>query len=203
MRHHRSAAKPTLTPGVSRKTWVILAATLLTGITLSLMVGASGFGLPGDATARVLIFYEIRLPRTALAVLIGAALATSGAALQGYLRNPLAEPGLIGITGGAALGAVLAIQLGLASTFALALPFGGLTGAAVAVVVVMTLAGTRAGALTLILAGIAVSTVAAALTALVLNLSANPFAAVEMVFWMMGSLANRSTTHVWLAGPPI
>jgi iron complex transport system permease protein len=127
----------------------------------------------------------------------------SGAALQGYLRNPLAEPSLVGVSGGAALGAVLAIHLGLAQAFPLALPLGGLAGAAVALLAVVGLAGAQGGPLTLILAGLAVSSIATALISLALNLSQNPFASVEMVFWLMGSLADRSLTQLWLAAPPM
>ena len=149
----------------------------------------------------VMVMQEIRLPRTALAALVGAALGLSGAAMQGYLRNPLAEPGLIGVSGSAALGAVAALQTGLSAAFALALPLMALLFALGAVALILLLAGPRGGSLTLILAGIAVSAMASALTSLVLNLSPSPYAAGEIVFWMMGSLADRSMTHVWLAAP--
>jgi iron complex transport system permease protein len=154
---------------------------------------------PGDAGG--LIFREVRLPRAVLGALIGGALGLSGAALQGYLRNPLAEPSLVGVSGGAALGAVLAIHLGLSAAFAFALPLGGLIGAAGAMLAVIALAGVYGGPVTLILAGLAVSSFAAALISLVLNLSQNPFASVEMVYWIMGSLADRSLTQVWLSAP--
>lgn len=147
------------------------------------------------------IVWEIRLPRTLLAAAIGAMLGMSGAALQGYLRNPLAEPGLIGVSSGAALGAVIALYSGLSSYFFLALPLSGLAGAFIAVSIVYLLAGSRANPLTLILAGVAISTFAGALTSLALNLSPSPFAALEIVFWMMGSLADRSMDHVKLALP--
>jgi len=147
------------------------------------------------------IVWEIRLPRTILATAIGAILGMSGAALQGYLRNPLAEPGLIGVSSGAALGAVVALYSGLSSSFALALPLAGLTGALIAVIIVYVLAGARANPLTLILAGVAISSFAGALTSLALNLSPSPFAALEIVFWMMGSLVDRSMDHVALALP--
>ncbi|MDO5641316.1 MAG: iron ABC transporter permease, partial [Paracoccus sp. (in: a-proteobacteria)] len=140
-------------------------------------------------------------PRVVLAVLVGAALGLSGAAMQGYLRNPLAEPGLIGVSGSAALGAVIALQTGLAAAFALALPLAALAGAATAVGLILILAGPGGGSLALILAGVAISAFAGAATALVLNLSPNPFAAGEIVFWMMGSLADRSWLHVALAVP--
>jgi iron complex transport system permease protein len=141
------------------------------------------------------------MPRAVLGALVGASLGLSGAALQGYLRNPLAEPGLIGVSGGAALGAVLAIHLGFSQALALALPAGGLIGAALAMLAVVALAGLQGGPVTLILAGLAVSAIATALISLALNLSQNPFASVEIVFWLMGSLADRSLLHVWLAGP--
>jgi iron complex transport system permease protein len=184
--------------------WVLAAAAAVAFL-ISLAVGPSGFGLRlgsrlgGEAGA--LIFWEIRVPRAVLGALVGGALGLSGAALQGYLRNPLAEPSLIGVSGGAALGAVLAIHLGLSQALALALPVSGLAGAALAMLAVVALAGASGGPITLILAGIAVSGIATALISLALNLSQNPFASVEMVFWMMGSLADRSLTQVYLAAP--
>lgn len=154
-----------------------------------------------DGLPLSVVMQEIRLPRALLAVMVGASLGMAGAAMQGLLRNPLAEPGLIGVSGSAALGAVLAIQTGLSLLFPLALPLAALAGAVIAVLLILTLAGPRGASITLILAGIAISALAGALTSLVLNLSPNPFAAADIVFWMMGSLADRSFTHVWLALP--
>ncbi|MBK0329506.1 iron ABC transporter permease [Rhodobacteraceae bacterium F11138] len=175
----------------------------------SLLTGPADIGIReslsalfvGPADPLALVMREIRLPRALLALIIGASLGLAGAAMQGYLRNPLAEPGLVGVSGTAALGAVLAIHTGLSATFALGLPVAALIGALLGVLLVMALAGPRGTSLTLILAGIAVSALAAALMSLVLNLSPNPFAANEIVFWMMGSLADRSMLHVWLALP--
>ncbi len=175
----------------------------------SLLIGPAGLGageslaalLTGKGGAVVLVMQEIRLPRALLGVMVGAVLGLSGAAMQGYLRNPLAEPGLIGVSSGAALGAVLSLQTGLAAAFSLALPLAALTGAGISVALVLLLAGPRGGALALILAGIALSALSGALTSLVLNLSPNPFAVTEIVYWMMGSLADRSMEHVWLALP--
>ena len=178
-----------------------LAVAALAAFLLSLGVGPTGFRIDATGEARALIFWEIRFPRAVLGALVGGALGLSGAALQGYLRNPLAEPSLVGVSGGAALGAVFAIHLGLSHILALALPLGGLAGAAVAMLAVVALAGARGGPVTLILAGLAVSSIATALISLALNLSQNPFASVEMVFWMMGSLADRSLTQVWLSAP--
>lgn len=187
-----------------------LAALVAALFFTSLLVGPAALGL-GESLAAlvggegreavVLIMREVRLPRALLGLMVGAALGLAGAALQGFLRNPLAEPGLIGTSASAALGAVIALQTGAAAAHALALPGAALLGAGVSVALVVAVAGPRGGALTLILAGIAVSALAAALTALVLNLSPNPFAASEIVFWMMGSLADRSMLHVWVAAP--
>ncbi|WP_104492800.1 FecCD family ABC transporter permease [Paracoccus denitrificans] len=174
----------------------------------SLLTGPAGIG-PGESLAALfrgddllaLVMRELRLPRAILGLLVGAALGMAGAVLQGFLRNPLAEPGLIGTSASAALGAVLAIQTGLSAAFPLALPLAALAGAALSVLLVLMLAGPRGGALALILAGIAISALAGAATSLVLNLSPNPFAINEIVFWMMGSLADRSMLHVWIAAP--
>lgn len=175
----------------------------------SLLTGPAGIGpgpsldalIRGDSGPLTLVMREIRLPRAILGVLVGASLGLGGAAMQGYLRNPLAEPGLLGVSGGAALGAVLAIQTGVTAAFALALPLAALAGAGLSVALLLLLAGPRGNSLTLILAGIAISALAGALTTLVLNLSPNPFATSEIVFWMMGSLADRSFLHVALALP--
>ncbi|MDN5785804.1 iron ABC transporter permease [Pseudorhodobacter sp.] len=175
----------------------------------ALLIGPAGIGPVESLRALIfggegpipLVMREIRLPRAILAALIGGGLGLSGAALQGYLRNPLADPGLIGVSGSAAVGAILALQTGVAALATLALPAAAMTGAVVGVLLVLVLAGARGSSLTLILAGIAISALAGALTSLVLNLSPNPFAASEIVFWMMGSLADRSMTHVWIALP--
>lgn len=147
------------------------------------------------------IMREIRLPRAVAALLIGGSLGLSGAALQGYMRNPLAEPGLIGITGAASLGAVIAIYTGFAMAFLLALPLSALIAAAVAVSLIQLLAGRSSGPVTLILAGIAISSLCGALVTLVLNLSPNPYAVMEIMFWMLGSLADLPMTYVMLALP--
>ncbi len=154
-----------------------------------------------DAETLWLIFNEIRLPRALLALLVGATLGLAGAALQGYLRNPLAEPGLVGVSSTAALGAVLMLYSGASAWFPMALPLGGITGAVVGLALVTVLAGSTGSPLTLILAGVAVNALAAALTSLVLNLAPSPFAALEIVFWLLGSLADRSFDHVRLALP--
>ncbi|MDP2082557.1 MAG: iron ABC transporter permease [Pseudotabrizicola sp.] len=186
-----------------------LSALVAVLFALSLVTGVAPVG-PGESLAALvhddagpltMVMREIRLPRAILAVMVGVSLGLSGAAMQGFLRNPLAEPGLIGVSSSAALGAVLALQTGFAAAFTLALPVAALVGAVVGVGVILFLAGPGGGAFTLILAGIALSALTGALTSLVLNLSPNPFAANEIVFWMMGSLSDRSFDHVWMALP--
>lgn len=186
-----------------------LVIAVVLSFAASLLVGPAAIGLRemfdaivvGEVDTAALIIREVRLPRAVLGLMIGATLGLAGAALQGFLRNPLAEPGLIGVSASAALGAVLTFYTGLAALFSLALPLGGMAGACVAVVIVQALAGRTGSSLTLILAGIAVTSFAAALTSLALNLAPNPFAALEIVFWLMGSLADRSFDHVWLSAP--
>ncbi|MFA7433728.1 MAG: iron ABC transporter permease [Gemmobacter sp.] len=190
-----------LIPGLVALVAALFAASLLIG-PAAIGVGESLAALiRGEGEAVVLVMREIRLPRALLGVMVGASLGLAGAALQGFLRNPLAEPGLIGTSASAALGAVLALQTGFAAGFALALPAAALTGAVISVVLILLLAGPRGSSLVLILAGIAISALAGALISLVLNLSPNPFAANEIVFWMMGSLTDRSMDHVRAAAP--
>lgn len=143
---------------------------------------------------------EVRLPRLVLAILVGGILGLSGAVLQGLLRNPLVEPGLLGISGGASLGAVIALYYGFAAAFTLAAPLFALGGALLASGVALALSRTG-GTLSLILAGVAVSTIAGAGVSVALNLAPSPYAAYEIMTWLMGSLADRSWDHVLLAAP--
>jgi len=142
------------------------------------------------------VVLDIRLPRTVLAVLAGASLGLSGAVLQGLLRNPLADPGVVGVSAVASLGAVLAFYFGLWSVAA-----GGIAGGLAAALLLVALAGRNAGTLTLLLAGVALSSFAVALTSLALNLAPSPLAAFEILFWLLGSVADRSWEHVRTALP--
>lgn len=196
-----TASHRRLLAGLTALVALLFVASLLTGPARVGAVDSLAALFRGQDDMLALVMREIRLPRAILGLLVGAALGMTGAVLQGFLRNPLADPGLIGTSASAGLGAVLAIHSGLASAFALGLPLAALAGAAASVALVLLLAGPRGDALALILAGVAISALAGALTSLVLNLSPNPFAANEIVFWMMGSLADRSMLHVWIAAP--
>jgi iron complex transport system permease protein len=176
----------------------LLAAGVIALFGASLLLGPAGFSMP-DA----FILLQIRLPRAGLAVLVGGGLGLAGAVLQGALRNPLADPGLLGIGGCAALGAVVAFYWGVAAVFAPALPLAGLIGAAAGAGLLLVIAGRGASGPSLILAGIALSAITTALLALALTLAPNPYALAEITFWLMGGLEDRSLLHLALAAPPI
>ncbi len=187
----------------------VLAGVVLALFVASVAVGSSGVimlsGLGGmfdqEPSAASVIMREIRLPRAILGVMAGATLGMAGAALQGLLRNPLASPGVMGVSASAGLGAVVVFYFGLSEAFSLVLPLGGMAGALLAVVLIYVLAGRDSSILTLILAGAAINAFAAALTSLALNLAPSPFAALEIVFWLLGSLADRSFEHIATVGP--
>jgi len=156
----------------------------------------------GDMIASTIVL-ELRMPRMLLGLLVGAMLGLAGAALQGFLRNPLAEPSVLGASNAAALGAVIALYFGIAELHPALLPLLAIAAAMVALVLLFGLSGQSESALTLILAGIAIATLAGAGISLALNLSPNPFAAMEIMSWLLGSLENRSSQHVWIALPCI
>jgi iron complex transport system permease protein len=192
-----------LTLALSLSVAALFAASLMIG-PAALGASASLKGLfSGGGEAAAIIMREVRLPRALLAALVGFGLGLAGAALQGFLRNPLAEPGIIGVSATASLGAVAVFYSGLAGASMLALPAGAMVGALVAVVVLLAIAAGNTTTLTLILAGIALSSLAGAFTSLVLNLSPNPFASYEIIFWLLGSIKDRSMLHVWISLPPM
>ena len=193
---------------------LMIATTGLAALVALLALGSLGTGpvrlspltvidalLGGGTDVQRIIVGEIRLPRMILGLAIGAILGLSGAALQGLLRNPLASPSLFGAPQSAAFGAVLMIALGWADVRSYALPVAGIAMAFASVFVLLGIAGRNAGLLLLILSGLAISSLAGAATALVMNLSSNPFAALEIAFWLLGSLEDRSFRHVMLALP--
>jgi len=176
---------------------------------LSLETGSSGAVLgpalddclAGRESAALIILREIRLPRALSALAVGATLGVAGAALQGMLRNPLAEPGLVGASSCASLGAVLVLYFGLAPMHSLLLPAAGMFGALGALALLRVLVGDYARVATLILAGVALNAFAGAAIALALNLAPSPYAMHEIVYWMMGSVANRSFAELAFSVP--
>jgi iron complex transport system permease protein len=186
----------------------LLIALLVALAVLSLMVGPAGLSpkaaldglVTGDGAAGIVV-REIRLPRTLLALLIGATLGLSGAALQGLLRNPLAEPALFGAPQAAAAAASFMIAFSLAGATSLLVPLAGIAGALVSIGGLVAIAGRRATLTVTLLAGLAFASFAGAMTALILNLAPNPFAALEIAFWLLGSLEDRSSDHLLIAAP--
>ena len=187
---------------------LIFAALLAVLLPLSLLAGRvwiDPFASDGPANA-ALILAELRLPRAVLAVVIGAGLGASGAAMQGYLRNPLADPGLFGIAPMAALGAVASFWLGVSW----ALPVAALAGAGLGMAALALIAGRTAsdaqggaggGIALFTLAGLMLASLAGALTALAITLAPNPFALSEIVMWLNGALTDRSWREVMIAAP--
>lgn len=178
----------------------IVAACLLGSTPLPpgrLLAALLGGGEPGD----VIVVWAIRLPRALAAFLVGAALGASGGALQGLLRNPLAEPGVLGVSASAALVATVALYYGFAERFAWALPVAAVGGALVATALIAAVALRTRSVTTLILVGVGLSSFAGALMALLMNLAPNPFNLADMANWMMGSVANRSFADLAFAAP--
>ncbi|MFL5138825.1 MAG: FecCD family ABC transporter permease [Microvirga sp.] len=190
--------------------WVVpalLALILVLGLA-SLAIGPAPIPLATAAKALVsgegsagIIVRDIRLPRTLLAILIGGTLGATGAALQGLLRNPLADSSVFGAPQAAALGAVLVLYFGLAGALSFALPLAAILGALVSIALVVAVAGRDGSTVVLVLAGLAIGSLAGAATSLAISLSPNPFAITEIVFWLLGSLEDRSMVHVVLAAP--
>jgi iron complex transport system permease protein len=184
--------------------WLIpaLLAILVALSALSLMAGRVWIPLEhlfGSHDPRWAIMTELRVPRTILGLAIGAALGLSGATLQGYTRNALADPGLLGVSSMASLGAVLTLYFNLAAPGAMAA--FAMADAGVGVVILLALAGSAGGATTFLLAGVVLNVIAEAGLSLALMLSPNPWAASEIITWLLGSLADRSMVEVQTAVP--
>jgi len=183
--------------GLFLATAAAIGLSLFTGST-ALAFGDVASGLKGTASEPInTILQDIRLPRALLAALIGAGLGASGAALQGFTRNSLAAPGLLGFSACAALGAVLALYFNLSNFIMVAAIGFTLIGA-----ITMTFFSRRKpGASGLVLAGIGIGALATAITGLIMNLAPNPWALSELVYWLMGSLKNADKMDVLIAGP--
>ena len=178
---------------------LILAALIALALPLSLIAGRVWLDFSATPNAMI-ILGELRLPRSLLALIVGAGLGASGAAMQGYLRNPLADPGLFGIAPGAALGAVIALYFGLTAN-PIVLPLFALIGAGSAMALLALIAGRTGGIALFTLAGLMVASLAGALTALAISLAPNAFAMSEIVLWLNGALTDRSWREVWIAAP--
>ena len=184
---------------------IVLLSALLGSSQLSLSQTVAGLFGAGSETARIIV-WEIRLPRALAAMGVGAALGASGALMQGLLRNPLAEPGVLGVSASASLGAIIALYFGLGFLGAFTVPVLAVTGALAATAVLSVLAAARISAVQLILVGVGLSSFAGALGALAINLAPNRFALSDMVTWMLGSVTNRSLDDLvfvapfWIAG---
>jgi iron complex transport system permease protein len=176
----------------------VLLLALAVALPLSLLAGRVWLD-PSTTPNATIILLELRLPRALLAMIIGAGLGAAGAAMQGYLRNPLADPGLFGIAPGAALGAVLSLLLGLVSGWLL--PLFALVGAAGAMLLLALVAGRAGGIALFTLAGMMIASLAGALTSLAISLAPNAFATSEIVVWLMGALTDRGWQDVALAAP--
>ena len=178
----------------------LIAALFLGSVPMAparIFAALSGAGEAGDT----IIVWQVRFPRSLAAALVGAALGMSGAALQGLLRNPLAEPGVLGVSASAALFATVALFFGLASVGAWVLPLASTVGALAATFIVALAAIRARQVVTLILIGVGLSSFAGALMALLLNLAPNPFTLADMINWTLGTVANRSVQDIALALP--
>ncbi len=188
---------------------VALAGATLVALTAACLVGSTPLGVDRVLTALLggasagdrVVVWEIRLPRAVAALVVGAALGASGAALQGLLRNPLAEPGILGVSATAALGATFVIYYGLANAGALALPMAAIAGALAATALLAAAAPRVGSVVSLILVGVGLSSFAGALTALLMNLAPHPFSLSDMLNWMLGTVANRSFADLAPAAP--
>jgi iron complex transport system permease protein len=178
---------------------LVFTLLILIAVPLSLLAGRVWLD-PATTPNAAVILAELRLPRALLAIVVGAGLGAAGAAMQGYLRNPLADPGLFGIAPGAALGAVASFWFGYAAS-AWLLPMFALAGAGGAMALLALIAGRSAGVALFTLAGMMIASLAGALMSLAISLAPNAFAMSEIVTWLMGALTDRGWAEVRLAAP--
>ncbi len=162
-------------------------------------VVAAFFGQSSPADS--VVIWQIRLPRALSAFVVGAALGASGAALQGLLRNPLAEPGVLGVTATASLSATFALYYGFAASSVFLLPIYAIAGALAATALLAAAAIRIKSVVTLILIGVGLSSFSAAAMSLLLNLAPNPFSLSDMINWLLGSVANRSFEDLQVVMP--
>jgi iron complex transport system permease protein len=193
---------------MTARRWAIPALIVLVGTLFVLSIAVGRVTLSWDvwsaqdAVSRA-ILVELRLPRAFLGLVVGGSLGLAGAAMQGYLRNALAEPGTLGISAMSALGAVLSIFFNIAGLHPYVLPICGVLGGMTGMAALVVLSGAAASVLTLVLAGIILSALAIAGISLVLSLSPSPWAAYEIVRWMLGGLTDRGFDELTIATPLI
>lgn len=162
-------------------------------LSIDLIIQGLKDGFLNQNSTPAMLVWHIRLPRTLLAMSVGAALAMSGAALQGLLRNPLADPALIGVSQGAALAAAAAFYFSWMSSWGHAAPaVAGMLGALLALLLMLLLCARASSSASIVLAGLVISTIAGSALTLVLYLAPNPFAMQELIFWLLGSVAERT-----------
>lgn len=178
---------------------LVIAAVAIGAVALS--PAALLGGLTGSDSMAAAVLLEVRLPRAIAAALAGLALGASGAAMQGLLRNPLAEPGVMGVSATAALGATASVYFGLATRLPWIVPLASLAGAFVATALIAGASLRLRGVATLILVGVALSSLAGALMALFVNLAPNPFSLSDLINWTAGSVANRDWGDIATALP--
>ena len=192
---------PVLIGGLIVASALLMLAAIMLGSTplgtRHILQALMGQGSPGDA----IVLWEIRLPRTMAAYAVGAALGLSGAALQGLLRNPLAEPGVLGVSASASLFATFTLYFGFSAISSLVLPLAAIAGALVATSFLAVVALRVNSVIALILIGVGISSFSGALMTLLMNLAPNPFSLSDMINWMMGTVANRSFEDILFAAP--
>ncbi len=202
--------------------WLVLGGTavLLLTVLLSVGVGSTSISIPEVARALLAacglfprdavdpavysVVVSIRLPRVLCGVLAGGGLALAGAVMQGVFRNPLADPGLLGVSAGGGFGALVAITTGAASFFVL--PAAAFAGSLTAVGIILGVSAAsgkgRVSSVTLVMSGMAVSALFGAFTSLLLSVS-NEYQVTSYLFWTMGGLSNRRWEHVATMAPPV
>lgn len=192
---------PALIGGLIVASALLMLAAIMLGSTplgtRHILQALMGQGSPGDA----IVLWEIRLPRAMAAYAVGAALGLSGAALQGLLRNPLAEPGVLGVSASASLFATFTLYFGFSAISSLVLPLAAIAGALVATSFLAVVALRVNSVIALILIGVGISSFSGALMTLLMNLAPNPFSLSDMINWMMGTVANRSFEDILFAAP--
>lgn len=186
-----------------------LATTAVVALAAACFLGTTPMGAPRVLAALLgqapvgdsLVVWQIRFPRAVAAFVVGAALGASGAAMQGLLRNPLAEPGVLGVSASASLAATFVLYYGFADAWGYSVPVAAIAGASAASALIALVAMHTSSVVTLILVGVGLSSFAGAAMSLLMNLAPNPFSLADMVNWMLGSVANRSLDDLALAAP--